>query len=83
MSGLKLLLVMPATNAYSERSFSVMRRLKTYLRSTMGQARLNHIMLLHIYEAQLDNLDLPSMANDFVCGNEHRLSYFGKIFLTL
>ena len=33
----KLLLVMPATNAYSERSFSVMRRLKTYLRSTMGQ----------------------------------------------
>ena len=35
---IKLLLVMPATNAYSERSFSVMQRLKTYLRSTMGQA---------------------------------------------
>ena len=47
---------MPATNAYSEHSFSVMQRLKTYLRSTMGQARLNHIMLLHIYEAQLDRL---------------------------
>ena len=74
----KLLLVMPATNAYSERSFSVMRRLKTYLRSTMGQARLNHIMLLHIYKAQLDGLDLSLIANDFVCGNEHRLSYFGK-----
>jgi len=74
----KLLLVMPATNAYSERSFSVMRRLKTYLRSTMGQARLNHIMLLHIYKTQLDSLCLPSIANDFVCGSEHRLSYFGK-----
>ena len=69
---------MPATNAYSERSFSVMRRLKTYLRSTMGQARLNHIMLLHIYKAQLNSLDLPLIANDFVCGSEHRLSYFGK-----
>ena len=75
---IKLLLVMPATNAYSECSFSVMRRLKTYLCSTMGQARLNHIMLLHIYKAQLNSVDLPSIANDFVCGSEHRLSYFGK-----
>ena len=30
----KLLLVLPATNAASERSFSAMKRIKTYLRST-------------------------------------------------
>ncbi len=41
-----LILVMPATNASSERSFSTM---KSYLRSTMGQARLNHLMTLHVY----------------------------------
>ena len=41
---LKLILVMPATNASSERSFSALRRIKTYLRNTMSQARLNHIM---------------------------------------
>lgn len=34
---LKLLLVLPATNATSERSFSALRRVKTYLRSTMTQ----------------------------------------------
>ena len=44
-----LVLVMPATNAVNERSFSTMRRIKSYLRSTMGQARLNHLMLLNIY----------------------------------
>lgn len=33
------LLVMPATNATSERYFSAMRRLNTYLRSTMGWGR--------------------------------------------
>ena len=44
----KLLLVMPATNAASERSFSTLRRNKTYLRSTMTQQRLNHLMILHI-----------------------------------
>ena len=36
-----LILVMPATNAVSERTFSTMRRLTTYLRSTMCQDRLN------------------------------------------
>ena len=36
---LKLLLVMPATNAVSERSFSGLRRIKTYLRTTMKQSR--------------------------------------------
>ena len=33
---MKLLFVMPATNASSERSFSALRRVKTYLRSSMG-----------------------------------------------
>ena len=43
----KLLLAMPATNAESERSFSAVRQIKTYLRSTMSQQQLNHLMLLH------------------------------------
>ena len=38
---LKLVIVMPATNAVSERSFSAMRRLYTYLRTNMSQNRLN------------------------------------------
>ena len=40
----RLLLVMPAMNAVSERSFSAMRRIKTYLRSTMLQECLNAAM---------------------------------------
>ena len=74
----RLILVMPATNAVSERSFSVMRRIKSYLRSTMGQARLNHIMVLNIYKERLDKLDLTSIANQFVSGSEHRSRFFGK-----
>ena len=34
----RLLLVMPASNATSERSFSCLRRIQTYLRSTMTQS---------------------------------------------
>lgn len=73
-----LILVMPATNAASEWSFSVLRTVKSYLRSTMKQARLNHTMVLHIYKEMLDALDLNSVANEFVKASEHRLSVFGK-----
>ena len=74
----RLILVMPATNATSERSFSAMRRVKTYLRSTMHQQRLNHLMFLSIHKDKLDSLDIKTTANEFVQGSEHSLSYFGK-----
>ena len=74
----QLILVMPATTAMSERSFSAMRRLKTYLRSTMGQSRLNHVMLLNINKETVDSLDIDKIANQFVQGSEHRLRMFGK-----
>ena len=68
---------MPATNAASEHSFSVMRRTKSYLRSTMTQPRLNHLKILNVYKEILDKMDLKDIANQFVQGNEHRLTIFG------
>ena len=70
--------MLPATNACSERSFSTMKRIKTYLRSTMGQERLNHLMTLNIYKSKLDELDLHVIANDFVHDSGHRLKVFGN-----
>ena len=74
----KLILVMPATNASSERSFSALRRIKTYLRATMKQDRLVYLMVLHIHREPTDKLDLISIANLFVSGSEHRQTLFGK-----
>ena len=36
-------IVLPATNAVSERCASALRRVKTYLRTTMSQTKLNNI----------------------------------------
>ena len=69
-------LVMPASNAMSERSFSTLRRVKTYLRSTMRQDRLNYLMILHVHKERTDALDLKEVANE--CGSEHRYRIFGK-----
>ena len=75
-----LLLVMPTTNAASERSFSAMRLIKTYLRSTMYQQHLNHLMLMHIHKDQTDALNLVDVANDFIAGSNHRKDVFGTEF---
>jgi len=75
---LKLIMVMPATNAVSERSFSAMRRLYTYTRTNMSQNRLNNMMVLHIHKEKTDALNLLSVANEFVTESEHRLNLFGK-----
>ena len=65
-------------NATSERTFSAVRRVKTYLRSTTRQDRLNHLMILHVHKDRTDALDLKEVANEFVSGSEHRLRIFGK-----
>ena len=38
----------PATSCSSERSFSALRRIKTYLRNRTGQDRLSNLALLNI-----------------------------------
>ena len=43
-----VLLTMPVANATAEMSFSVLRRLKTYVRSTMKNDELSSLGLMHI-----------------------------------
>ena len=75
----KLLLVMPATNAVSERSFSALKQVKTYLRATTKEKRLNHLMILHVYKDRADKIDLVDVANQFVEWKDNRVHIFGKL----
>ena len=75
----KILLVMPATNAVSERSFSAMKRVKTFLRSTTSDYRLNHLMVLHVHKDRTDSLNMVEVANAFVERNDSRHPIFGVI----
>ena len=60
------MMVMPATNSTSEKAFSLLKLIKTYLRSTMRQGRLNHLMILSAYRNRLDEMDLRKVASIFV-----------------
>ena len=70
-------IVMPATNAVSERSFSALKRVKTYLRANTTDTRLNSIMTLHVDKEETDNLDLVKTANTFCSRFENRRQIFG------
>ena len=73
---LKLYLTFPVTTATAERSFSSLRRVKTYLRSTMTSCRLNNLFLLYIHKEKTDALDLCKVAKEFVSVNSRRSHYF-------
>ena len=47
---LNLLAIIPVTSSTPERTFSVLKRLKTYLRSTMTQSSLNGLALPLIHK---------------------------------
>jgi len=75
---LKLFYVIPGSSATAERSFSVMRRIKNYLRTTMTSQRLNSVMLLHVHRELADTLDMNILVNDFVTGSSNRKEIFGN-----
>jgi hypothetical protein len=79
MALIRLLLLCPASSAEAERSFSSLRRLKTWLRSTMTQERLNSVAVCHIHQDLLDRIDMDAIMRDFVSRSEIRKKVFGNI----
>ena len=74
----RLLLVVPVSSCEAERSFSVLHRLKTWLRSTMSQNRFNHVAVCHVHQDRLDLLDKKSICKQFVAANDRRRKHFGS-----
>ena len=55
-----------------------MRQAKSYLQNTMGQQRLNNIMVFHVHKERTDKLNLVNIANEIVRGSEARRQRFGQ-----
>ena len=75
-----LYLVLSAKNAVGEGSASSMPRIKSWLRSTMSQERLNHCMLLSVHKEKTDEINLKNVANVFRGAKEDRRHAFGLFY---
>ena len=71
---LHIYFTMPITTCTAERSFSFLRRVENYLRTTTSDERL---ILLHAHNELTDHLDLRDIDSTFISANERRASFFG------
>ena len=76
---LRIYLTIPVTTSTAERNFSALQRIKTFLRSSMSQAQLNHCIVLHVLKDRTDKLDNKETAREFIERNEWHRKYFGKL----
>ena len=79
MKLVRLLLVIPATNAISKRSFFSHALHQDVLKVNHVQGRLNATMFLHIHKDLTDNLDLESISKDFISKSHYRKSKFSFV----
>ena len=64
---IQILATLPVTTATNERSFSALKYLKTYLRNTTKEVRLNSLALLHVHRDI--SLDFEQVIAEFFCKN--------------
>ena len=74
---LQILLCMPVSTASGERSFSTMRRVKTYLRSTMSTERMSGLGLLNIYRER--EINVEEVVDIFARRKERRLALLFRV----
>ncbi|XP_021861463.2 uncharacterized protein [Spinacia oleracea] len=71
-----ILLTIPITVVSAEQSFSKLKLLKSYLRTTMSQERLNGLALMAIESDLLDEVNVEAVIDDFATKHARRATLF-------
>lgn len=66
---------MPVTSASAERSFSKLKLIKNYLRSTISQDRLSSLALLNIERLQTSEIDVDNIINIFANTKARKMNF--------
>jgi len=70
---LRTLLTIPVTGASGERSFSKLKLIKTYFRSSMGQERLNNLTILSIEHEVARDLNYTDVIDSFAAAKARKV----------
>lgn len=69
----RLLCTIPVTSCECERSVSALRRLKTYMRTTMSQNRFNGLALMTVHYTH--KIDIDAVVDEFARRNSRRMTF--------
>lgn len=78
---LRIVCTMPVTSCECERSCSVLRRLSSYMRASMGQDRLSSLALIHIHYDHC--IDLDEVVDTFAKVHPRKLEFQNIIYSTI
>ncbi|KAJ8717776.1 hypothetical protein PYW07_005706 [Mythimna separata] len=73
---LRILLTIPVTVASGERSFSKLKLIKTYLRSTISQSRLTNLATLSIENEIAGNIDFDNLIKEFADRKARKVKFY-------
>ena len=76
----RILLTIPITLASTERSFSKLKLIKSYLRSTMSQERLSGLAILSIKKKILEELEYKILISQFASQKARKIDFKWNIF---
>ena len=62
----------PVSSASCERTFSCLRRVKTYLRNRMTNERLTHLALINIEKATAKSINIEEVVDEFDAAHNNR-----------
>ena len=71
---LRIFLTLPVSVASGERSFSKLKLIKNYLRSTMKEERLTDLSIISIESDILDSIDINDLIKNFVAAKARRVN---------
>lgn len=71
----RIFLSIPATSASCERSFSKLKLIKSYLRSSMGQERLSSLALISIESSMVNSLNFEELIDNFANAKARRVHF--------
>ena len=71
---LRIMATLPVTSCECERSISLLRLVKSSLRSSMGQNRLNGLALLHSHQGSFVTITPEEVVEEFAISNPRRMT---------
>jgi hypothetical protein len=74
-TALRMYLTLPISNSEGERSFSKLKRIKSELRSTMQQSRLNALSVMSIESDLVQKLSFDNIIKDFAAIKSRRKTF--------
>lgn len=72
---IRIFLTLPVTSASCERSFSKLKLIKNFLRSTMCQNRLSHTALISIERSLTDSISFETYISEFAAQKARKILY--------